>query len=95
VAKTLFDLSLSCFVLQWQELFAIIKQAKRNNSGKAWKYPETRKGLLALQELDLDSCKLTGIVLTALRTRISQSQRAYVGLKEGGGMVWQIQIKNI
>jgi hypothetical protein len=42
----------------------MIKMAKHNNPSKADKYPETREELLALEELDLSNCKLTGITLT-------------------------------
>jgi hypothetical protein len=93
VARTLFDLSLSCFVLQWQELFAIVKQAKRNNPGKAGKYPETREGLLALEELYLRDCKLTGIVLTCVTHSYFTKPTSVCGLEGRGG--GRIQIKNI
>jgi hypothetical protein len=42
----------------------MVKMAKLNNPSKAGKYPETREGLLALEELDLSGCKLTGSALT-------------------------------
>jgi hypothetical protein len=52
--------------LQWDELIAMVKMAKLNNSSKAGKYPETREGLLALEELDLSGCNLTGSALNWL-----------------------------
>jgi hypothetical protein len=57
-------LAYSFLGLQWEGLIAMIRMAKHNNPGKAGKYPETREGLLALEELDLSNCKLTGIAPT-------------------------------
>jgi hypothetical protein len=57
----IFALICSSTGLQWEELIAIIKMAKRNNPSGAGAYPETREGLLALERLDIDGCKLSGI----------------------------------
>ena len=65
----------------------MIKMAKHNNPIKAGKYPETREGLLALEELDLSDCSLTGIPLACVaHSHFTKPKGVCVGRERGRGV---------
>ena len=63
----------------------MIKMAKLNNPSTAGKYPETKVGLLALEELDLSGCSLTGRALICVTHWHFTKPKDVYGVDRGGG----------